>query len=327
MRNNMEARHDSVLLTECVAALDVRRGDTVVDATLGGGGHFSALLSLLGPDGVIVGIDADPEAVERGRAAYAADRRPERPVAHLVNDNFRNLARILERLHIGSVNAILFDLGWSGYQIAAPRGFSFQGDEPLLMTYSDDHALEGDSAPQTAAALVNSASEAELADILFTYGEERHARSIARAIVAARQRERILTTGALVAAIATGVPAGYRNGKSHFATKTFQALRIAVNDEMGALTEGLTSAIRALAPEGRLAVISFHSSEDRMVKSILRGAVDRELGNLVPKKPIVPSRAELLQNRRARSAKLRVFHRAGVEAAFPSLIATTSIYA
>ncbi|MEK7144999.1 MAG: 16S rRNA (cytosine(1402)-N(4))-methyltransferase RsmH [Patescibacteria group bacterium] len=299
--NGVEVKHDSVLMKEVLEALNVQPGDTVVDATLGGAGHFTKLCSLLGEGGVIVGIDADLAAVERGREAYASDRRPERPVAHLVNDNFRNLARVLERLGIGQVDKILFDLGWSGYQIAAPRGFSFQNDEPLLMTYGEGG--------ETVADIVNSASEEELADIIFTYGEERFARKIAHAIITARSKERILTTGALVAAIHTGTPQWYQQGKTHPATKTFQALRIVVNDELDALREGMSAALAALAPGGRLAIISFHSIEDRIVKNTLRDAAHTGLGVLAPKKPIVPSRAEILHNRRARSAKLRVFER------------------
>lgn len=293
----MEARHDSVLMAEVLEALDIQPNDTVVDATIGGAGHFSALLAALGEGGVIVGIDADTAAVERGREAYARDRRPERPIAHLVNDNFRNLARILERLGIAPIDKILFDLGWSGYQIAAPRGFSFQNDEPLLMNY-----FEGG---ETAADIVNSSSEEELADIIFTYGEERFARGIARAIVESRSKERILTTGALVAAVLAGTPVWYHKRKIHPATKTFQALRIAVNDELGALCEGLAAAIIALAPNGRLAVISFHSIEDRIVKNIFRD--EAKAKSLRLKKPITATRAEVLANRRARSAKLRVF--------------------
>lgn len=300
-KTDMEARHDSVLMQEVLEALDVQSSDTVVDATLGGAGHFTKFLATLGEGGVIIGIDADLAAVERGREAYALDRRPERPVAHLVNDNFRNLSRILERCNVGQVDKMLFDLGWSGYQIAAPRGFSFQNDEPLLMTYGESG--------ETAADIVNSSSEEDLADIIFTYGEERFARPIARAIVAARAKERILTTGALVEAIKAGTPRWYQQGKTHPATKTFQALRIAANDEIGALREGLAAALRALSPGGRLAVISFHSIEDRIVKNILRDAVESGLGSLSPKKPIAPSRTEILENRRARSAKLRVFER------------------
>ncbi|MCX6787369.1 MAG: 16S rRNA (cytosine(1402)-N(4))-methyltransferase RsmH [Candidatus Kaiserbacteria bacterium] len=292
-----EARHDSVLMTEVLEALDIQPSDTVVDATIGGAGHFAALLAALGEGGVIIGIDADPAAVERGREAYARDRRPERPVAHLVNDNFRNLARILERLKIGQVDKIFFDLGWSGYQIAAPRGFSFQNEEPLLMNYSEGG--------ETAADIINTSSEEALADIIFVYGEERFARGIARAIVAARSKERILTTGALVAAILAGTPAWYHKRKIHPATKTFQALRIAVNDELNALREGLAAAIGALSSDGRLVVISFHSIEDRIVKNMLRNAACE--GSLRSKKPIMAARAEVVVNRRARSAKLRVF--------------------
>ena len=303
-KTDMESKHDSVLMKEVLKALAVQPSDTIIDATIGGAGHFRALLAELGEGGVIVGIDADTAAVKRGREAYAEDRRPERPTAHLVNDNFRNLSRILERLGIGQIDAILFDLGWSGYQISAPRGFSFQNDEPLLMTYGD--------AGETAADIVNSSSEEQLADIIFTYGEERFARGIARAIVAKRAKGRILTTGVLVSAIEAGTPAWYHKQKTHPATKTFQALRIAVNDEIGALREGLSSALNSLASGGRLAVISFHSIEDRIVKNMLRDSANSGFGTLSPKKPIVPTRTEILANRRARSAKLRVFERVSV---------------
>jgi len=311
LETSMEARHDSVLMKEVLEALAIEPSDTVVDGTLGGAGHFAQMLAALGEGGVIVGIDADSAAVERGRAVYALDRRPERPVAHLVNDNFRNLAHILERLNIGQVDKILFDLGWSGYQIAAPRGFSFQSDEPLLMTYGE----EG----ETAADIINSSTESDLADLIFAYGEERFARGIARAIVAKRGKERILTTDALVEAIKAGTPNWYHERKIHPATKTFQALRIAANDEIGALKEGLAAALAALAPGGRLAVISFHSIEDRVVKNTLRDAAEAGMGTLTPKKPVAPSREEVLANRRARSAKLRVFERAAVATAAPSV--------
>lgn len=317
-KSNMEARHDSVLMNEVLEALDVQPGDTVVDATLGGAGHFKEILSALGEGGVIIGIDADSAAVERAREAYAQDRRPERPVAHLVNDNFRNISHILERLGVGQVNKMLFDLGWSGYQIAAPRGFSFQNDEPLLMTYGEGG--------ETAADIVNSSTEEELADIIFTYGEERFARGIARAIVAARSRGRILTTAALVAAVKAGTPRAYHDRKIHPATKTFQALRIAVNDEIGAMRQGITAGLSALAPSGKLAVISFHSIEDRVVKGLLRDAVEAGMGTLDPKKPIVPSRAEILKNRRARSAKLRVFERSVAETADSEISASVLSY-
>ncbi len=314
----IEARHDSVLLSEVVKALEVQENDVVVDATIGGAGHFSALLAKLGADGVIIGIDADSSAVERAREVYALDRRADRPTAHLITDNFRNLARILERLGVGGVNKIFFDLGWSGYQLAEQRGFSFMADEPLLMTYGEGG--------ETAADIVNTYSERQLADLIYTYGEERFSRGIARAIVDARAKERILTTGALVAAVEAGTPRWYHTRKIHPATKTFQALRIAVNDEFAALREGLTQALDALAPHGRLAIISFHSSEDRIVKNILRGAADRGIGSLSPKKTIVPTRAEILANRRARSAKLRIFEHAEALLLADSIESRTSLF-
>lgn len=297
----MEQTHQSVLLTESIEALSIAPTDTIVDGTIGGAGHFSAILEKLGAGGTLIGIDSDASAVERGRAAYAALRRTDRPTAHLVNDNFRNLTRVLERLHTGAVDGVLLDLGWSSFQLTDQRGFSFQVDEPLIMAY--------DSGGQTAADLVNSAAESELADIIYTYGEERFSRGIAKAIVAARHQERLLTTRQLVEAVHAGTPNWYHSRKIHPATKTFQALRIAVNDELGALREGLAAALAALAPGGRLAVISFHSIEDRVVKGALRDAVHAGLGSLVVKKPITPARDEVLQNRRSRSAKLRVFER------------------
>ncbi len=226
---------------------------------------------------------------------------------------------MLERLGIGQVDKMLFDLGWSGFQIAAPRGFSFQNDEPLLMTYGESG--------ETAADIVNTATEEELSDIIFTYGEERFARGIARAIVAARSKERILTTGALVAAIKAGTPRQYHDRKINPATKTFQALRIAANDEIGAMREGLAAALSALAPGGRLAIISFHSIEDRIVKGILRDAAETGLGMMHPRKPIVPTREEILANRRARSAKLRVFERAAVATESAGVSASMLSYA
>lgn len=314
----IEAKHDSVMITEVLEALRVQPSDTVVDATIGGAGHFASLLAALGEGGVVVGIDADPAAVERGREAYALDRRPDRPTAHIVNDNFRNLTRILERLGIGHVDAFLFDLGWSGFQVAAPRGFSFQKDEPLLMTYGEGG--------ETAADIVNSSSEEDLADLIYTYGEEHFARGIAKAIVAARSQARILTTGALVDAILAGTPRWYHERKTHAATKTFQALRIAANDEIGSLREGLAAALALLAPGGRLAVITFHSIEDRIVKGILRDAAEQGQGELSPKKPVVPTRAEVVANRRARSAKLRVFERAAASTAAGLSDSLTALY-
>ncbi len=295
----MENKHESVLLLEAVNGLDLHENDIVVDATVGGAGHFKALLEKLGPDGVLVGIDADPDAITRGRTAAAGAR----ATVELVEGNFRDMGAMLDRLQIGSVNKVLFDLGWSSFHLAAGRGFSFKTDEPLIMTYGTP------TAGNTAADMVNSASEEALADLLYTLGEERFARQIARSIVRIRETHRIVSTFDLVRAVEEGTPGWYHHRRIHPATKTFQALRIAVNDELGALRAGLATALERVSVGGRIAVISFHSIEDRIVKSVLRDAAHAGLGTLLNKKPIAPSLEECTRNPRARSAKLRIFEK------------------
>lgn len=295
----MQPGHTTVLLKEAVDALDVSPTDCVVDATVGGAGHFSLLMSKLGPEGTLIGIDADDEAIARGEASLEQVER--RPTVHLVNDNFRHLSAILDAQGIRSIDKSLFDLGWSGFQLYRGRGFSFQEDEPLLMTYGNPDEM------QTAADVMNGSSEKELADILWEYGEEQFSRRIAKGIVESRRKERILTTFQLVEVIKQATPHWYHTRRIHPATKTFQALRIYVNDEFGALEEGITAAIERTAPSGRIAVITFHSTEDRIVKNLFRDAVKEGKGELGEKKPIVPTREELQANPRARSAKLRTF--------------------
>lgn len=304
----MEEKHESVLLTEAVEALQIAPGDTVIDATIGGAGHFSALLSQLGPAGILVGIDADADALVRAEAAAKGARARTR--VELAHDNFRNLEVILGARGITGIDKALFDLGWSSFHLSSGRGFSFRVEEPLLMTYGDPEGVT------TAGDLVNDLSEQSLADLIYTLGEERFSRGIARSIVRAREEKRIETTTELVAAIEAGVPGWYRHGRRHPATKTFQALRIAVNDELGALREGLSAALTALNDTGRVAVITFHSIEDRVVKQMFLEAAHDGMGAVVTKKPIVPSAAELITNPRARSAKLRVFERSPNAATF-----------
>ena len=305
---NMEAKHDSVLLEEVMEALAIAPTDTVVDATLGGAGHFARLLRSLQQGGTLLGIDADLAAVHRAQAVLDKDVRTHRPTVYLVHDNFRNLEAILTTLGVTSIDKVLFDLGWSGYQLAGVRGFSFQQEEPLLMTYG--------AGGRAAAEIVNTLSERELADILFSYGEERFARPISRAIVAERAKERILSTSALVRAVMRGTPRWYQHRKIHPATKTFQAIRIAANDELVALRAGLTAALSALSPGGKIAVITFHSIEDRIVKSAFRDAGHAGQG-LMHKRLVTPGPAELAVNRRARSAKLRVFEKSCARLASP----------
>jgi 16S rRNA (cytosine1402-N4)-methyltransferase len=299
----MEIKHDSVLFIESIESLMLQPNDIVVDGTLGGAGHFKALYEALGQKGVLVGIDADQDAIARAQKVLDADTRTEKPTVHLVQGNFRNLETILDDLGIEEITKSLFDLGWSSFQLTRGRGFSFKNDEPLHMTYGDPEEQT------TAADLVNSATEAELADIIYIHGEERFARGIAKAILAARRTKRIETTSELVAAVMSGTPAWYHHRRLHPATKTFQALRIAVNDELGALRDAIKAALTRTSIGGRVAIITFHSIEDRIVKGEFRDAAHDGQGCLVNRKPIVPSDAELAANARARSAKLRVFER------------------
>jgi 16S rRNA (cytosine1402-N4)-methyltransferase len=302
----MEPRHDTVLLHEAIESLGVRPGDVAVDATLGAAGHFRELAIALGKSGTLVGIDADQASIDRAEAVVK-ELKDTGPTMHLVRDNFRNLGRILDGLGLTCLDRALFDLGWNGFQLSAGRGFSFRADEPLLMTYGEPE--EG----QTAADLVNSLPEEELADLIYTYGEERFSRGIARSIVETRKRERILTTLALAEAVERGTPSWYQNRRLHPATKTFQALRIATNDELGALRDGLAAALERLTEGGRIAVITFHSIEDRIVKGVMKDAAYAGQGSVITRKPLVPSIEELTANPRARSAKLRVFERCSGE--------------
>jgi 16S rRNA (cytosine1402-N4)-methyltransferase len=298
--------HQSVLLQEAVDVLAIATGDTIVDATVGGAGHFSALMGKLSPEGTLIGIDADAEAISRAQAVYEAAE--ESPRVFFVEDNFRNLESILDARGIATVQKVLFDLGWSGYQLSRGRGFSFQTDEPLLMTYGAPDGVDAEGTPhRTAADVVNTATEESLADMLYELGEEQFSRRIAHAIVETRKHDRILTTFQLVEVIKKSTPSWYHHRRLHPATKTFQALRLYVNDELGALRAGLEAALKRTAPGGRIAVITFHSIEDRIVKHMFREEATKGTGGLVTKKPILPSSAELSENPRARSAKLRVF--------------------
>lgn len=317
----METGHITVLLNESIDQLMLEPSDVVVDATLGGAGHFKLLLSRMDAKGTLIGIDADEEAIARAQAVVDADTRSDKPTVHLLKGNFRDLESLLAGIGIDSADRILFDLGWSGFQLARGRGFSFLTDEPLLMTYGDPEEQ------QTAADIVNSSSEEAISEIIFTFGEERFARSIAKAIVTERKRGKLLTTFDLVRAIEKGTPAWYQHRRLHPATKTFQALRIAVNDELGALRDGLASALSLVSDGGRIAVITFHSIEDRIVKGMLRDAAYEGQGCLANKKPIGPSEAELKDNPRARSAKLRVFIRDEGAPAKNRMFASTLVYA
>lgn len=302
---NAVAGHETVLLREAVDGLAISSSDTVVDATIGGAGHFRQILAKLDASGTLIGIDADDAAIKRAREVSAGAA----PRVHLIEDNFRNLNRILDDLSVARIDKSLFDLGWSGFHLTSGRGFSFRVNEPLHMTYGTP------GKGNTAADLLNTASEEAIADMLYSLGEERFARPIARGIVAAREVKPLSTTEDLVNVVLSTTPRWYQSRRIHPATKTFQALRIAVNDEFGALREGLNAAIERTREGGRIAVITFHSIEDRIVKQIFRDAAHAGQGTLVNKKPLIPSLSEVAANPRSRSAKLRLFEK-GTENAY-----------
>lgn len=306
--------HRPVLLHEVIRTLAIRADDIVVDATLGGAGHAKALVKGLGGNGLFIGFDVDREQIERARKALAGSRAK----THLVNENFRNLEHELTKRGITKITKALFDLGWSSMQLDSGRGFSFKADEPLLMTYPKIEAQlhfgagakdEKGQAILTAAEVVNAWSEKSLADIIYGFGEERYARRIAKAIVERRQKKPFENSLDLAEAISQASPHRYRHGRIHPATRTFQALRIAVNDELGALTEGLAAAWNLLALHGRIAVISFHSVEDRIVKQTFAEWEKRGEGQRINKKPLRSSAEEITENPRSRSAKLRIIEK------------------
>ena len=268
----------------------------MIDGTVGMGGHAEALLASSAPDVLLLGLDVDPEALARAGARLA----PFGGRVRLAHESFRNLARAAAAHGITRARAILLDLGVSSYQLEeSARGFSFlRAAEPLDMRLDPTRG-------ETAATLVNRLPERELARMLFEYGEEPHARRIARAIV---QRRPLATTGDLVAAVKRGVPRRAWSTRIHVATRTFQALRMAVNDEPGALRQALDEAPALLAAGGRLGVISFHSGEDRIVKRTFRALESAGFAELEPS-PLGPEDDEVRANPRARSAKLRVLER------------------
>jgi 16S rRNA (cytosine1402-N4)-methyltransferase len=295
-------KHETVLLHETVDGLNLKSGAIVFDGTLGGGGH-SAEIALRHKDTVkIIGTDRDAAAIKRTEERLK-DLKSD---FHLFLSDYRALDKILDEQKIEKIDGLILDLGLSSNQIdESARGFSFKNEEPLLMTFA-----ESSSNPLvTAESIVNSWSEETLADIIYAYGDERYARRIARTIIESREHAPIKTTTELVAIISSAVPAFYRHGRLHFATKTFQALRIATNDELGALKEGLLKAFDRLRIGGRMSIITFHSGEDRIVKNFYREKAKEEVAKLINKKPILPTDEETQKNPRARSAKLRILEK------------------
>lgn len=293
-------KHITVLQSEAVAGLNLKEDSTVVDATLGAGGHARAILANLSSSGTFIGFDADKTAIDN-----LTDLHEALVPVHLINANFAELSTELEKLHIEGVDGILADLGWRTDQFSdGKKGFSFSADEELLMTYGNKEDY-----PFVAADIVNGWAEEDIANVLYGYGEERYSRQIAKAIVEYRKKNTIRKASELAEIIFTSVPVSYRHGRIHPATKSFQGLRIAVNDEFAVLEKFIAVAWHALNSDGRLAIISFHSLEDRIVKHTFRRILHDQAGILITKKPITASAEELKANPRARSAKLRIIQK------------------
>lgn len=312
----MDFHHIPVLLKETVEGLKIKPSGVYVDCTLGGGGHAYEVASQMAPDGLFIGIDQDEDAVE------ASSKRLESlpPEIKIVKSNFSNLDMILQELEVAEADGFLADLGVSSFQLDnLERGFSYQHDAPLDMRMDKSSGL-------MAWDIVNRYEEEEIARIIWEYGQEKWANRIASFIAEQRQRLPIDTTGELVEIIKAAIPARARRTGPHPAKRTFQALRIAVNDEMGVLAQVLHTMVKYLAPEGRICIISFHSLEDRIVKDCFRsysGVCTCPPGfpqcvcettpvlTVVNRKPIEASEEEKEINPRARSAKLRIVERLG----------------
>ncbi len=310
----MEFSHVPVLLDQCMEQLRVRSDGVYVDGTLGGGGHSCEICRRLGENGRLYGFDRDGDAI----AAAGRRLEPWRDRFTAIHSNYADMKERLEDLGVDAVDGILLDLGVSSYQLdTADRGFSYRFDGPLDMRMDRRQ-------PVTAKDIVNGYSEEELYRVLRDYGEERCARQIARQIVLARQKAPVETTFQLVEIIRRGIPAKARMQGGHPAKKTFQAIRIELNDELGGLRASLDDMIDLLKPGGRICVITFHSLEDRMVKTVFRRREHpctcppdfpvcvcgkKPDGRVVTRKPICPSEEETERNPRSKSAKLRVFEK------------------
>lgn len=296
--------HVPVLLQEVMTGLQLEPGLTVLDCNMNRAGHSIEIAKMLGEKGHIIGIDLDAEALNEAMERLSTLK--VHPRIHLMHSNFRNLDTVLHELGISSVDRVLFDLGLSSQELdISGRGFTFQKDEPLQMTFHNKPTEE----MITAYDVVNDWSEETLADIIYYYSDEQFSRRIAKAIVERRKESPISTTTMLAEIVSHAVPTFYRNGKIHPATKTFQAIRIAVNDEMGAIKEALPKALTSLKQGGRLLVITFHSIEDRVVKQIYKEFAATNQAIIITKKPIVPTLHEVRENPRSRSAKLRIIEK------------------
>lgn len=311
----MEFKHTSVLLEETIENLRIKPDGTYLDGTLGGGGHSYRIASKLGEGGRLIGIDQDEAAIE----AAGARLKPYEDKVTLIRDNYRNAKRVLKDIGIEQVDGILLDLGVSSFQLDnAERGFSYKYDTKLDMRMDQRQTT-------TAADIVNGYSETELYHVIRDYGEEQFAKNIAKHIAAVRKDKPVRTTGELNEIIKAAIPAKMRAAGGHPSKRTFQAIRIECNKELEVLKESLEDLVQLLRPGGRICIITFHSLEDRIVKTAFRryenpctcppdfpvcvcGQVSK--GKVITRKPILPSGEEIENNKRSKSAKLRVFEKA-----------------
>ena len=311
-----EYRHIPVLLAECLEYLHLQTQQTFVDSTLGGAGHSLEAAKLLGKEGTLIGIDQDEVALSAARARLDALPDDIRPHLELLRGNFGDMDALLVSAEVPGIDAVLFDLGVSSVQIDTPsRGFSFKENGPL------DMRMDPGKQTLNAAEIINTYNAADLTRVIRNYSDEKWASRIADFIIKSRQEKRIETSEELVEIIKAAIPASARRAGGHPAKRTFQALRIETNSELSVLTKGLEAAIRWLNPGGRIAVISYHSLEDRIVKDAFARYADRctcppdfplcvcgkqPILKIITRKPVLPTDAEVQRNPRARSAKLRV---------------------
>ncbi len=312
MQFKVEFKHKPVMLEECIKGLNIKSNGIYVDGTLGGAGHSKEILKKLSTDGILIGIDRDIEALQ------AAQKNLEKyKNVKYIHDNHDNIKEILEKMQVEKVDGILLDLGVSSYQLdERNRGFSYLGENELDMRMDKTQEL-------TAKTVINTYEEQELAKIIYEYGEERFSRQIAKNIVQARKEKEITTTKQLVEIIEKSIPKS-KQQNGHPAKRTFQAIRIEVNNEIKPLYNTVKQCIQCLKPQGRLCIITFHSLEDRAVKNAYIEAQGKctcpsdlpycvcgakSLGKIITRKPIIASREEQEENSRSKSAKLRIFER------------------
>ncbi len=294
--------HIPVLLKETMEGLDINKNDIVLDGTINSAGHSLEICKLLSENGILIGIDQDSNALKKAEEQLKGQKCK----IFLKHENFRNLDKVLDELKIEKIDKVLFDLGLSSNQLEeSGRGFSFLKDEPLKMTFNPNPK----STDITAWEIINKWDEENIADVIYGYGGEKFSRRIASNVIKERQEKPIDTTYELVEIIKRSVPSWYGRGKTHPATKTFQALRITVNDEMRSTKEGIEKAVERLRSGGKLAVITFHSTEDRLIKVFFKEKQKEGGFIIITKKPIPPTEEEVKNNPRSRSAKLRILQK------------------